>query len=125
MRERENAHSGSPQPVRPGEGRELAALIRIHDLGRAELVDEQHPNDRPPLSYIKRLVVVAALQDFGNDRTLLETQLPTAFRHGPSVPGNLPSPLIFRTVNHTTRRKSMGPDPRHFELRTGVVAQIV
>ena len=27
------------QPVGPGEGRELAALIRVHDLGRAELVD--------------------------------------------------------------------------------------
>lgn len=27
------------QPVCPGEGRELAALIRVHDLGEAELVD--------------------------------------------------------------------------------------
>ena len=27
------------QPVGPGEGGELAALIRIHDLGRPELVD--------------------------------------------------------------------------------------
>ena len=27
------------QPIRPGEGCELASLIRVHDLGRAELVD--------------------------------------------------------------------------------------
>ena len=27
------------QPVSPDEGRELAALIRVHDLGRAELMD--------------------------------------------------------------------------------------
>jgi hypothetical protein len=27
------------QPVGPEEGRELAALVRIHDLGRAEAVD--------------------------------------------------------------------------------------
>ncbi len=34
-----DAHAGSAEPVGPGEGRELAALIRVHDLGRAELVD--------------------------------------------------------------------------------------
>lgn len=30
---------GPLQPIGPGEGCELAALIRVHDLGRAELVD--------------------------------------------------------------------------------------
>lgn len=39
MNERGDAHTGSPQPARPGEGCELAALICIHDLGQAELVD--------------------------------------------------------------------------------------
>lgn len=34
-----DAHTGSAEPSGPGEGRELAALIRVHDLGRAELVD--------------------------------------------------------------------------------------
>lgn len=29
-------HAGPSQPVRPGEGRELTALIGIHDLGRVE-----------------------------------------------------------------------------------------
>ena len=32
-------HPGQPQPIRPGEGRELGSLIRVHYLRRAELVD--------------------------------------------------------------------------------------
>ena len=34
-----DAHAGPAQAVRPGKRRELATLIGIHDLGRAELVN--------------------------------------------------------------------------------------
>ena len=34
-----DAHAGSAQPIRPGKGRELAALVGVHDLGRSEAVD--------------------------------------------------------------------------------------
>jgi hypothetical protein len=32
-------HAGSTQPTRPGKGRELTALVGVHNLGRSEEVD--------------------------------------------------------------------------------------
>lgn len=37
--ERRDTHCGPAQPIRPGEGSDLGALIGDYDLGRAELVN--------------------------------------------------------------------------------------